>query len=129
MTDQFELTEDQRAIREAARAFTGWYFDNLTFKVDPAKHDAGTKTFLGRTGAFDAVAELGTGRHVQLGARRADFADQPDQPFDIGAGRGIDRQVHGLAGDGGRLARAGRVRAAGQGRGDWPCRGFRDLDR
>ena len=45
-------------VRECARAFTGWYFDNLTFKIDPAKHDAGTKTFLGRTGAFDGVDVL-----------------------------------------------------------------------
>ena len=29
----------EKDVREGARAFTGWYFDNLTFKVDPAKHD------------------------------------------------------------------------------------------
>jgi len=45
-------------VRECARAFTGWYFDNLTFKVDPEKHDAGAKTFLGRTGNFDGVEVL-----------------------------------------------------------------------
>jgi uncharacterized protein (DUF1800 family) len=45
-------------VREAARAFTGWYFDNLTFKVDPDKHDDGPKTFLGRTGNFDGVDVL-----------------------------------------------------------------------
>jgi hypothetical protein len=42
-------------IREAARAFTGWIDDDLAFKVDPAKHDDGPKTFLGRTGNFDGV--------------------------------------------------------------------------
>jgi uncharacterized protein (DUF1800 family) len=42
-------------IREAARAFTGWVDDDLRFKVDPAKHDDGEKTFLGRTGNFDGV--------------------------------------------------------------------------
>jgi hypothetical protein len=42
-------------VRECARAFTGWYFDNLAFKVDPEKHDNGAKTFLGRTGNFDGV--------------------------------------------------------------------------
>jgi hypothetical protein len=42
-------------VRECARAFTGWYFDDLAFKVDPAKHDAGPKTFLGKSGAFDGV--------------------------------------------------------------------------
>src|SRR5688572_28418443 len=45
----------EKDVRECARAFTGWYFDNLTFKVDPAKHDGGAKTFLGRTGNFDGV--------------------------------------------------------------------------
>src|SRR5436189_5005239 len=50
----------EKDVREGARAFTGWYFDNLTFKVDPAKHDAGPKTFLGRTGTFDGVEALKT---------------------------------------------------------------------
>src|SRR5688500_13980249 len=45
----------EKDVRECARAFTGWYFDNLTFKVDPQKHDGGMKTFLGRTGNFDGV--------------------------------------------------------------------------
>ena len=45
-------------VRECARAFTGWYFDNLAFKVDPLKHDGGAKTFLGRTGNFDGVDVL-----------------------------------------------------------------------
>ena len=48
----------EKDVREAARAFTGWYFDNLTFKVDPARHDAGEKTFLGRTGQFDGVEAI-----------------------------------------------------------------------
>ena len=48
----------EKDVREAARAFTGWYFDNLTFKVDPDKHDDGVKTFLGRTGNFDGVDAL-----------------------------------------------------------------------
>ncbi|WP_172121785.1 MULTISPECIES: DUF1800 domain-containing protein [unclassified Devosia] len=43
-------TEDD--IREAARAFTGWGNDDLTFVVDPDKHDTGIKNFLGHTGAF-----------------------------------------------------------------------------
>lgn len=48
----------ERDVRECARAFTGWYFDDLAFKVDAAKHDGGAKTFLGRTGNFDGVAVL-----------------------------------------------------------------------
>ena len=45
-------------VREGARAFTGWYFDNLTFRVDLDKHDSGVKTFLGRVGNFDGVDAL-----------------------------------------------------------------------
>jgi hypothetical protein len=48
----------EKDVREGARAFTGWYFDNLTFKVDPAKHDDGPKTFLGKSGNFDGVDVL-----------------------------------------------------------------------
>jgi len=48
----------EKDVREGARAFTGWYFDDLAFKVDPAKHDDGPKTFLGRTGTFDGVDAL-----------------------------------------------------------------------
>jgi Protein of unknown function (DUF1800) len=50
----------EKDVREGARAFTGWYFDNLTFKVDTDKHDDGMKTFLGRTGNFDGVEVLHT---------------------------------------------------------------------
>jgi uncharacterized protein (DUF1800 family) len=45
----------EKDIREGARAFTGWIDDDLAFKVDPAKHDDGAKTFLGRSGNFDGV--------------------------------------------------------------------------
>jgi hypothetical protein len=48
----------EKDVREGARAFTGWYFDNLSFKVDAAKHDDAAKTFLGRTGNFDGVDAL-----------------------------------------------------------------------
>jgi len=39
-------------IREAARAFTGWGNDDLSFVIDAEKHDAGPKRFLGREGNF-----------------------------------------------------------------------------
>ena len=42
-------------VREAARAFTGWNFENLDFVINPALHDDEEKTFLGRTGNFDGV--------------------------------------------------------------------------
>ena len=48
----------ERDVREAARAFTGWNFDNLDFVVNAELHDDGEKTFLGRTGNFDGVEVL-----------------------------------------------------------------------
>ena len=41
-------------VRESARAWTGWRVNRRTDTVafDPALHDAGQKTFLGRTGNF-----------------------------------------------------------------------------
>jgi len=45
-------------IREAARAFTGWNFQDLAFVVNRDRHDAGDKTVLGRTGRFDGVAVI-----------------------------------------------------------------------
>jgi hypothetical protein len=45
----------EKDVREAARAFTGWNYDDVTFVVNADQHDAGPKTFLGRTGNFDGV--------------------------------------------------------------------------
>ena len=45
----------EQDVREAARAFTGWNFDNLDFVVHADQHDDGPKTFLGHTGNFDGV--------------------------------------------------------------------------
>jgi uncharacterized protein (DUF1800 family) len=40
-------------VRESARAFTGWSIDrDYAFRDFPARHDGGSKTFLGRTGNF-----------------------------------------------------------------------------
>jgi hypothetical protein len=50
----------EKDVRECARTFTGWYFDDLEFKVDAAKHDDGVKTFLGRTGNLDGVDAIDT---------------------------------------------------------------------
>jgi uncharacterized protein (DUF1800 family) len=43
-------------IREAARAFTGWFVVRDRFQEVAAQHDGGSKTVLGRTGAFDGDA-------------------------------------------------------------------------
>ena len=45
----------EKDIREAARAFTGWNFDDMKFVVNKNQHDDGEKTFLGKTGKFDGV--------------------------------------------------------------------------
>src|ERR1700681_3561493 len=42
-------------IREAARAFTGWNYDDVKFVVNKDQHDDGEKTFLGHTGRLDGV--------------------------------------------------------------------------
>ncbi len=45
----------EKDIKEAARAFTGWHIDRKTggFRVNARQHDAGQKTFMGKTGALD----------------------------------------------------------------------------
>lgn len=43
----------EQDIKEAARAFTGWTIRNGAFAFDGRQHDTGSKTVLGRTGAFD----------------------------------------------------------------------------
>lgn len=42
-------------VREAARAFTGWNYEGLSFHINASAHDAGEKTVLGRTGNFGGV--------------------------------------------------------------------------
>ena len=42
----------EKDIREAARAFTGWYYNDLKFVARDDKHDKGNKTVLGQTGNF-----------------------------------------------------------------------------
>lgn len=45
----------EKDIREAARAFTGWNYVGLDFRVDPELHDDSAKEVLGRSGTFDGV--------------------------------------------------------------------------
>ena len=40
-------------IKEAARAFTGWNYNKLSFVLNPSQHDDSVKTVLGQTGRFD----------------------------------------------------------------------------
>ena len=45
----------EQDIREAARAFTGWNAQDLTFTIDAARVDDGIKRVLGREGPLDGV--------------------------------------------------------------------------
>ena len=74
----------ERDVREAARAFTGWNFENLDFVVNTAQHDDGPKTFLDRTGNFDGVDVLGiileqpvTARYIAAKLYRFVVRDDP----------------------------------------------------
>lgn len=51
---------NERDIKEAARAFTGWSLDldNLEFRRRPMLHDEGVKTVFGKSGEFDGDAIL-----------------------------------------------------------------------
>lgn len=44
---------DEKDVREAARAFTGWRTDGVGFRFDALLHDSGPKTVLGQTGTWD----------------------------------------------------------------------------
>ena len=50
----------EQDIREAARAFTGWNAQDLTFTIDAARHDDGIKRVLGREGPLDGIAVIDT---------------------------------------------------------------------
>jgi hypothetical protein len=46
---------NEKDIREAARAFTGWRTDGAGFTFDARVHDSGPKTVLGQAGNWDGV--------------------------------------------------------------------------
>jgi hypothetical protein len=43
----------EKDVREAARAFTGWHTDGVSFRFDARYHDGGAKTILGQSGNWD----------------------------------------------------------------------------
>ena len=65
----------EQDIREAARAFTGWNSDDLTFVVNTSQHDDGAKSFLGYEGNFRRRAgrrpDHGAARHRRVHGRQA----------------------------------------------------------
>ena len=50
----------EQDIREAARAFTGWNAQDLTFTIDAARHDDGIKRVLGHEGPLNGIAVIDT---------------------------------------------------------------------
>ncbi|MGP0065618.1 MAG: DUF1800 domain-containing protein [Isosphaeraceae bacterium] len=46
-------------VKQSARALTGWRFVGDEVRLIPSRHDAGTKTILGRTAAFDTDGVAG----------------------------------------------------------------------
>jgi uncharacterized protein (DUF1800 family) len=50
----------EQDVREGARAFTGWRIENGKAVFKPAEHDDGAKTFLGRTGKWQAADIVNT---------------------------------------------------------------------
>jgi uncharacterized protein (DUF1800 family) len=87
----------EQDVRESARAFTGWIVprDGASASFVPRFHDAGSKTFLGHTGAFagDDVIDIimgqpATGQFMARKFLRNFVYDDPEQELvDATAGR------------------------------------------
>jgi uncharacterized protein (DUF1800 family) len=100
---------DEQDIREAARAFTGHHLRNGRFVFSEAAHDPGSKTVLGRTGAWtgDDVAAIAadhpaTATFVAAKLARHFIADEPP----AGAVHAIAAAWIEHGGDVGRVVRA-----------------------
>jgi uncharacterized protein (DUF1800 family) len=81
-------TFSEQDVREAARAFTGWFLQKEGFVFRAAEHDFGAKTFLGRTGAFngDDVVDIilqqpVTGEYMARRLFRFFVHNEPDPAF------------------------------------------------
>jgi len=91
-------------IREAARAFTGWNFAGVAFRIDESKHDDGPKEVLGRTGAFDGVQvidiilqEKPTPEFVAAKLYRFFVRDDPDPALKAELGRRLKAANYEIA--------------------------------
>ncbi len=76
---------DERDVREAARALTGWGVDGRRFVFREQYHDGGTKTVLGKSGAFRGeevldviLAHPSCPRHVTRKLLEEFVASHPD---------------------------------------------------
>ena len=91
-------------IREASRAFTGWTHAGLDFVVRPALHDAGVKTFLGRTGPYGGVEIIDiildrdvTARFIAAKLYRSFVRDDPSPALVAELGALLRRHDYALA--------------------------------
>lgn len=91
-------------IREASRAFTGWTHAGLDFVVQPELHDAGVKTFLGRTGPFGGVEIIDiildrdvTARFIAAKLYRSFVRDDPPPALVAELGALLRRHDYALA--------------------------------
>ena len=91
-------------IREASRAFTGWTHAGLDFVVQPTLHDAGVKTFLGRTGPYGGVEIIDiildrdvTARFIAAKLYRSFVRDDPSPALVAELGALLRRHDYALA--------------------------------
>ncbi|MEO8038163.1 MAG: DUF1800 domain-containing protein [Betaproteobacteria bacterium] len=91
-------------IREAARAFTGWNFEGVAFKVNPEQHDDGDKEVLGNRGPYDGVqvidiilAEPATPEFLAAKLYRYFVRDDPDPRLKVELGRRLKAANYEIA--------------------------------
>jgi hypothetical protein len=78
----------EKDVQEAARAFTGWHADPeaRTFAFQPAEHDDGVKTFLGRSGPWNGddvlriILEQPAAARFLVGKLYRDFVSEAEPP-------------------------------------------------
>jgi Protein of unknown function (DUF1800) len=83
----------EQDLREAARAFTGWRDNDLSFHLDEAQHDDGQKTLLGHTGPLGGqdvldiiLAQPATGNFIAAKLYRFLVRDDLSPAFQVTLG-------------------------------------------
>lgn len=90
-------------VKSAARAFTGWGFDEDGFSFRARQHDEGVKRFLGRTGNFDGeqiidiiLEQPACARFLARGLLEAFVRPQPEKPLVEALARALRRNKYEL---------------------------------
>jgi uncharacterized protein (DUF1800 family) len=92
----------EKDVKEAARALTGWTVENGQFAAKDARHDAGPKTILGKTGAWNGndlvkalLAHPATAERLVFKLRRLFFGEKglPGEAEQILAARLREREL------------------------------------